>query len=72
MALVEYRGQYYDIALPHGQFKSCQEKYVRTDPDILEKAYHLNEERKKPDEIIEVIGGTILFELRKTPNNLET
>lgn len=72
MALVEYRGQYKDIALPHGQFKSCQEKYVRTDPDILEKAYHLNEERKKPDEIIEVIGGTILFELRKTPNNLET
>lgn len=52
-----------DIALHHGQFKSCQGKYVRTDPDILEKAYHLSEERKKPDEIIEVIDGTILFEL---------
>lgn len=55
-----------------GNSKVVKEKYVRTDPDILEKAYNLNEERKKPDEIIEVIGGTILFELRKTPNNLET
>lgn len=60
--MVEYCGKYKDIALPHGKSKSCEEKYVRTNPDILEKAYHLSEENKKAEEIIDVMGKDDSFQ----------
>lgn len=61
-AIIEYCGEFKETTIAHGNAKDKAEKYIRTDPVILQKAYELSKEKKTTSEVMDMMGENDSFQ----------